>query len=103
MLHTQPPVPTRAKHVVYLVSTTVLGILLSFLVHAGIEITYLGWADAHQVSVSWYNGCALPPIIQILLPALGAIGGFALGRWWWRIVYIEQRWLKHPKSADTPQ
>lgn len=94
MFHTKPPTPTTTKHVIYLFAATVLGLLLSFLVHAGIEIAYLRWAEAHAVTIRWYRGCALHPVIQILLPVAGALGGYLLGRWWWRMVYIEQRWWR---------
>ncbi|MEK7570580.1 MAG: hypothetical protein AAB515_04070 [Patescibacteria group bacterium] len=100
-LHT-PPNPTKAKHVIYLAVTTALGILLSYLVHAGIEAAYLAWAESAGREVTWYGGpldtlgasCALHPVIQVGLIVLGAIGGFLLGRYWWRLVYVERKWAK---------
>ncbi len=96
MFHTKPPTPTPTKHGMYLVLATMLGILLSFLVHAGIEMVYLSWAEQQGKIVHWYGGCALHPVLQIGLVVIGALGGFLLGRWWWRMVYIEQRWLGKP-------
>lgn len=96
MFHSIAPKPTPTKHVIYLFASTGLGVLLGFLAHAGMEIWYLRWADTNGTAITWYNGCALHPAIQIALPVLGALGGFFLGRWWWRMVYIEQRWAKKP-------
>lgn len=37
--------PTKTKNLIYLVSSTVLGLLLSMFVHAGIEMWYLNRAE----------------------------------------------------------
>jgi len=97
MFHITPPKPTKAKHIIYLISATILGILLSLLAHAGIEAWYLHWAENHNHLVVWHGGCALSWPVQIALPIFGAVGGYFLGRWWWRVVYIEQKWLKKNK------
>ncbi|MFA6587549.1 MAG: hypothetical protein WCT08_00600 [Patescibacteria group bacterium] len=94
MFHITPPKPTKAKHIIYLISTTILGILLSLLAHVGLESWYLHWAQDNNHLVVWYGGCALPWEVQVALPILGALFGFWLGRIWWRIVYVEQKWLK---------
>ena len=86
MFHRTPPTPTKAKHAVYLVSATILGVILSYVVHAIIETWYLNSIETGKVT--WYWRCSLHPIIQIGLPILGAIGGFFLGRFWWKIIYI---------------
>ena len=88
------------KKAIYLLSATILGVLLSFLVHAGIEMIYLNWAlkayDTGYV-VTFYGGCALPPILQAVLLVAGVVGGFLLGRWWWQKVYVERVWAKKIK------
>ncbi len=94
MFLTAPPNPTKAKHVVYLSVTTVLGVLLSILVHVGIESAYLAWAESVGQTVTWHGGCALHPVLQIGLVVLGALGGFFLGKNWWRLVYVERKWSK---------
>ena len=91
---TAPANPTKTKHIVYLIATTVLGVLLSLIAHAVIESVYLQWAEGAGVTVTWYRGCALHPVIQVGLLAVGTVGGFFLGRFWWRMVYIERRWAK---------
>lgn len=84
----------QIKKVVYLFASTILGIILSFLLHAIIELVYLREAD--DASIIWTSlwgkgSCALPIWLQIGLLVIGMIGGYALGRLWWRIVYIEKR------------
>ena len=89
-----PGKPTRLKQAVYLIAATVLGLILSFIVHAFIEISYLRWVDIRGLIVPFYNGCALTPLLQIALLVFGVIGGFFLGRFWWRKIYIERAWIK---------
>ncbi|MFA5962028.1 MAG: hypothetical protein WC848_05080 [Parcubacteria group bacterium] len=33
----------------------------------------------------------LPPYLQIILWACGLFGGYFLGQYWWRIVYVERQ------------
>lgn len=88
------------KRSVYLVLTTVLGVITSFGVHAAVEYSYLSWTDRAGRTVHWYPQlggglCALNPIVEYGLLAAGLVGGFIVGRVWWRIVYIEhRRWMK---------
>lgn len=82
----------RLKKATYICASTILGVLLSFLVHAIIEMGYLSWAEKNNFAVTFYRGCALPIVLQILLIVGGVVGGFHLGRYWWRMVYVESRW-----------
>ena len=82
----------KSKRIVYLISSALLGIILSLLVHAGIEFMYLDWARDAGRNIVWHGGCALPVVIQIPLLLIGALGGFMLGRFWWLKVYIEHAW-----------
>lgn len=75
------------KRVVYLCATTFLGLMLSFLIHAGLEMGYLKWAESEDIIVHFYGGCALPPLLQIIIWLAGGMGGFSLGLYWWRMVY----------------
>ncbi|MCX6741049.1 MAG: hypothetical protein NTY61_01480 [Candidatus Parcubacteria bacterium] len=92
MFFNTPGKPTRPKRTVYLSASVVLGLLLSIIAHALIEINYLHWALNHDRVVRFYGGCALHPALQVALLVLGAIGGFFLGRFWWRKIYIERVW-----------
>lgn len=95
MFFATPSKPTKLKKALYLLSSTVLGVLLSVIAHALIEINYISWALRHNYLVPFYGGCALPPWLQVTLWLSGVIGGFLLGRLWWRKVYIEKVWKKN--------
>jgi uncharacterized membrane protein len=91
--------PTPAKRVVYLVASTVLGILLSVIAHVVVEKFYLDWAIRNGKAIVWYSvfdagQCALHPAIQIGLLVVGALAGLLIGRLWWRLVYIDRIWSK---------
>lgn len=82
--------PTRLKRAVYLSASVVLGLLLSFIAHALIEINYLHQLASQGQVARFYGGCALPSVFQIALLLLGVIGGYFLGRFWWQKVYVER-------------
>lgn len=92
MFLNRPTNSSSGKKAVYLLATTILGVLLSFIIHAFIEISYLSWAEKRGILVPFYGNCALPPVLQIGLLLLGIMGGFFLGRFWWRKVYVEKKW-----------
>jgi len=94
MFFNAPGNPTKFKKTVYLLATIILGLLLSLLAHAFIEISYLNWVQSKGQIVQFYGSCALPPLLQTSVWILGAVGGFFLGRFWWRKVYIERIWVK---------
>lgn len=84
------------KKTIYILLTMLLGLILSFLAHALIEINFIkyllaqGLAPANQTAFG-YGYCVLPVALQFGLIVLGLIGGYFLGQWWWKIVYIEKR------------
>ncbi len=79
------------KKIIYIILAAFLGLILSFIVHAVIEMVYLGWAEEHVHTVKWvmvWGGtCALPLWLIYLLPILGIIFGVVLGFYWWKKVY----------------
>ncbi|MFZ6036579.1 MAG: hypothetical protein ACOYUK_05590 [Patescibacteria group bacterium] len=89
-----PVNPTPVKRRLYLAVSVLLGLLLSVLLHVVIEQLFLSWTTDAGHAVTWYGGCALHPALQIGLLVLGALGGYGLGRMWWRMVYIDRRWAK---------
>lgn len=96
------------KKTIYILLATILGILLSTLAHSGIELWYLGWTErtGHDITWTLFFGiglCAFPPWLQYGLLILGAVGGFLLGRWWWRLVYVEGRhWRRKQPQGNGP-
>lgn len=94
MIFGAPGKATSFKKTVYLSASTILGIFLSYLSHAAIEINYINWVQSQDRAVIFYGGCALWPWLQGLLWAGGPIGGFFLGKFWWRKLYVERVWIK---------
>jgi hypothetical protein len=89
-----PGKATKVKKVIYLLASTTLGILLSIIAHSLIEINYLNWALEKGNTVVFNSGCALPLWLQTSLWVAGTLGGFFMGTYWWRKLYIERVWNK---------
>ena len=89
---------TNTKKAIYLLAATTLGLLLSLITHALLEINYLRYFLNQGLPVVFYGNCALPPALSISLLIVGAVGGFFLGRFWWRLVYIDRVWAKRYSS-----
>lgn len=93
------------KRTIYLLLAALLGLLLSGIAHAVIEIVSLNTAVNNASPVVWRHyldgafSCSLPPVAFYGLPVLGIVGGFLTGRVWWRWVYVEKRswrnWKNH--------
>lgn len=84
------------KKTIYVILTVFLGLLLSFIAHALLEILLIkiAFLQGRTVigSTFWGVGwCALPAWAGISFPFLGIVGGYFLGQSWWRIVYVEKR------------
>ncbi|MBU0597675.1 hypothetical protein KKF61_01610 [Patescibacteria group bacterium] len=91
----------KAKYYLYRILSVILMVLLSYIIHALAEILWLKYAD----DIIWYNHlgigmCALHPIFQYTILILGIIGGFFIGKVWWRIVYIEKRHWRFKKDKN---
>jgi|SRR3989339_69846 len=98
MIFGAPGKATNLKKTIYLIASTTLGIFLGYFAHAAIEINYINWIQGQGRIVIFYGGCVLWPWLQILLWAGGAIGGFFLGKFWWRKLYVERVWIKRNKK-----
>jgi len=82
------------KKTIYIIATMFLGLLLSFLAHAAIEIWYINNLLSRGITPkasSLTHNCFLPWSLQIILLLVGLVGGYFLGQTWWRLVYIEHR------------
>jgi len=85
------------KKTVYVILALVLGLLLSFILHAALEIGYIVYAARAGITlVPYLNGsCFLPPVLALGMAVLGILGGLGLGFWWWDLVYVKKRrWKK---------
>ena len=75
----------------YIFLTVVLMLILSFIIHAAVELVYLGWAESAGVEIIWANvsskSCALPLWLVYILPIAAIIFGVFLGFFWWKKIY----------------
>ncbi len=97
MFFKAPGKPTKLKKAVYLLASIILGLLLSVILHALIEVNYIIWAIKHNYIMSFYGGCTLPPILQATILLAGLVGGYLLGLFWWDKVYVKRVWFRHLK------
>ncbi len=94
------------KKATYITLATILGVLLSYVMHSALEIWYLRILTAHNYTITWYQhfgvgSCALPPLVQYGLLLVGLVGGWLLGHMWWKIVYIDHRHWRQRAHRDS--
>lgn len=86
------------KKYIYIISFTVLGILVSFILHAAIEIPLLKLFQKDFIKygfgLSWDIWYAIHSIGTIILFIAGAILGIWGGVHWWRVIYVEKKFRK---------
>ena len=83
----------------HLALATLLGLIISFGLHAVIELWYLSYAQSHHWVIHWtkFFGvglCALPVWLQYTLPVLGLVYGYWQGKVWWQWVYVDRKWSR---------
>lgn len=92
------------KRTIYIISFTVLGVLVQFLAHALLELWYIALLTAdfarYGFGLSWDAWFLIHHIATAVLLVGGLFGGYFSGRYWWRIIYIEK---KYGKCRDTHQ
>ncbi|MDP2683756.1 MAG: hypothetical protein Q8P20_01740 [bacterium] len=78
----------KFKKTIYIILTTLLFVIISYGLHAIIELIIL----KSNTNITWYThfggSCALHPIISYGLLALGLVTGLWIGPKWWKWVYI---------------
>jgi hypothetical protein len=84
------------KKTIYVLLTIVLALEISFILHGLIEIFYIDYALASKILLddTLFLGrfyCVLPLWLSYGLLLSAVIGGYFLGQFWWRMVYIEKR------------
>ena len=92
------------KKYIYIFSWIVLGILLSFLAHAGFEIGLIKYAFSEGIILQNYTVfgmgfgyCALPVWDQDAILAFGLVTGYFAGQYFWQILYVEHRYGRIPR------
>jgi hypothetical protein len=79
------------KKMIYVLFTTIGGVLVSLLVHGVVEliITNLLLADfeTYNLGLSWQEWFVLHDFLSLLLVALGVFYGVRVGLRWWKLVY----------------
>jgi succinate dehydrogenase/fumarate reductase cytochrome b subunit len=84
----------NAKKTIYIILVIILGLILSFIFHAVIEIFYINHLLEKGIipePSSLTHQCYLPSSLQVILLLAGLFGGYFLGRFWWQKVYIERK------------
>lgn len=85
------------KKYIYIFAWIILGILLSFIAHAVIEIAYINYFFAKGIilvnhTAFGYGFCVLSIYLQASLLILGMLGGLFAGQYFWKVIYIEKRY-----------
>lgn len=76
---------------IYIIAFTILGILLQFLIHAGIEIWYIGLLvndfGTYGLGFTWMQWVMIHNITSIMLLIAGAVCGYWQGQYWWKRIH----------------
>ena len=84
------------KKTIYIILFTIFGLLLQFLLHALIEIPYLGLLSRnfakYGFGLSWPQLLNIHAVLTIILIIAGALFGFFAGKFCWRKIYVENAW-----------
>ena len=84
------------KKFIYILAFITLGILISFLIHAVIEISVIALLlknfSRYGLGLSWGEWVVIDHVGSVALLFLGIIIGFKQGRKWWQIIYVERRY-----------
>ena len=79
------------KKTIYIILFTIFGILLQFLLHALIEIPYLGLLnkdfERYGLGFTWQELLTIHAVLTIILIIGGALFGFFAGKFCWRKIY----------------
>lgn len=86
------------KRAVYIISFTILGVLLQFVLHAFVEVWYINLLvldyQTYGFGLSWDDWYLIHDLAAIILAVAGLIFGFLQGRYWWKQIYVLRRWTK---------
>jgi hypothetical protein len=94
MFLNEPGDPSNSKELAYMLASVILGILLSFIACELLEVSYFNNMPIRGDGAFFNAGYAMLRFFQGIILLIGAIGGFFVGRFWWRKIYIERVWIK---------
>ena len=83
------------KKQIYVFFTIVLGVLLTTIIHAVLEMGYIALYVKEPVKyglgLTWQGILWVHYVYTAALLIVGIVGGYYLGQRWWRIIYVEKR------------
>lgn len=86
------------KKIIYILCFIVLGVLVSFLVHAAIEIPIINFLvsdfDRYSLGLSWAQWQMVHDVGTVVLLILGIIVGYIQGKYWWQVIYVQKKFRK---------
>ena len=86
------------KKIAYITCFIILGILVSFLVHAGIEIPVINLLirdfDTYSLGLTWWQWQMIHDVGTVVVLILGIIIGYWQGVYWWNIMYVQKKFGK---------
>lgn len=81
----------KIRKIIYVVLFTILGVLVSSVLHAVIEIWYVGLLiynfKKFSMGLSWMHLYLLHNLFTAVFFAAGAAAGFIQGLFWWKVIY----------------
>lgn len=84
------------KKFIYLCLSIFLFVLLSFLLHAAIEIGAIALLtkdfNAYNLGLSWPSWFLVHRIGTIVLLVLAIVAGYGVGQRWWQYIYVDKKY-----------
>ncbi len=80
----------KLKKIVYYILGIIGGIIVSFVVHAIVEMLYINHFLSREILPQpspTSHLCFLPFYLQVVILLAGIIGGYFFARWGWSVVY----------------
>jgi len=86
------------KRTIYIIAFTFLGVLLQFLIHAWVEIWYIGLLvsnfSIYGLGFTWGQWFLIHHVLAVILLIAGIVFGYLQGKYWWNQIYVLKCWKK---------
>ena len=84
------------KKIIYITLSMILGIFLSFLVHALIELP-ITWLlvkdfDKYSLGINWDMLLTAHAVFTVVLLFAGVFFGIKIGFIWWKYIYVDKKY-----------